>query len=152
MSRSGYIEYEGDDPRGQALFRGRVANAIRGRRGQSLLSDLAAALEAMPDKSLLRGGLSHEGEHCSIGLALRCRGHAPSAFMPSQPIGDEDHAYEAQEYNADIADVLDVAEVLVQEIEWENDEGGAYSETPEQRHARMLRWAKHNLKEATHAK
>jgi hypothetical protein len=51
MSRSGYtddVEYSWRS----IMWRGRVVSAIRGKRGQALLRDLLAALDAMPDKRL----------------------------------------------------------------------------------------------------
>ena len=53
MSRSGYS----DDAENVAMWRGQVANATRGRRGQKLLRDMVAALDAMPDKRLFQGHL-----------------------------------------------------------------------------------------------
>ena len=44
-----------------------------------------------------------------------------------------------------LSEKFDIATQLVQEIEWENDEGGAM--TPEIRWQQMLGWAKKNLKE-----
>ena len=51
MSRHGYSE-DGDSDFPVALYRGRVASAIRGKRGQKMLKELLAALDAMPTKEL----------------------------------------------------------------------------------------------------
>lgn len=58
MSRSGY----NDDIDNWALikWRGQVASAIRGKRGQKMLRDLLAALDAMPEKSLIVHELESE--------------------------------------------------------------------------------------------
>ena len=62
MSRSGYV----DEIENWALirWRGQVASAIRGRRGQRLLRDLLVALDAMPEKELI----VHELETASGGM------------------------------------------------------------------------------------
>ena len=52
MSRSGYID-DLDDPLELGRWRGRVASAVRGKRGQRLLRDLLDALDAMPEKRLV---------------------------------------------------------------------------------------------------
>src|ERR1700738_4449660 len=52
MSRSGYGE-DYDDVRDVAMWRGQVASAIRGKRGQAFLHELATALDAMPQKQLI---------------------------------------------------------------------------------------------------
>ncbi len=77
MSRSGYS----DDLDSWALirWRGQVASAIRGRRGQAVLRDLLAALDAMPEKALVASELEtpqgevcvHSG-HSAVRVALTC--------------------------------------------------------------------------------
>jgi hypothetical protein len=53
MSRSGYTDdYGDDDPLALGRWRSAVNNAIRGKRGQAFLHDLAATLDAMPEKKL----------------------------------------------------------------------------------------------------
>ena len=52
MSRSGYTD-DLDDDLAMGRWRGMVASATRGRRGQKLLTDLLAALDAMPEKALV---------------------------------------------------------------------------------------------------
>ncbi len=66
-------------------YRGAVASAIRGRRGQLFLQELACLLDAMPlnRRRLIRHDLEHPlGEDapagcrfCTIALALHARGH-----------------------------------------------------------------------------
>lgn len=58
MSRSDYSEDL--DMWDLIRWRGQVASAIRGKRGQKLLRDLAAALDAMPVKALIADELQTE--------------------------------------------------------------------------------------------
>src|SRR5690348_9943044 len=107
MSRSNYS----DDCSNWDLikYRGRVASAIRGKRGQAFLRELLEALDNMPEKSLIADELVSDGEYCALG-AIGCkRGLDMSAYDP-----DETDV---------LAKVFDIAEVLVREIVYENDEG-----------------------------
>ena len=91
------------------MRRGRVTNATRGKRGQAMLRDLLAALDAMPEKVLIAHELVADGQVCAIGSLGRVMG----IDMATMEVGD---------YDA-IAKALDVAAPLVQEIERANDEG-----------------------------
>jgi hypothetical protein len=114
-------------------WRGQVASAIRGARGQKLLRDLLAALEAMPDKSLTVQELeTPEGEVCALGALGKARA------INMQDIDPEDHE--------SVAAAFDIAHQLAQEIVYENDEGGGYGETPEHRWKRMRTWVEAQIK------
>lgn len=109
------------------MYRGRVASAIRGKRGQSLLIELRDALDALPVKRLIAGEFATEsGEVCSLGAVGMKR-----QWVNLEGIDSEQHDVLAKLFN--------VAECLVREVEWENDEGG-WNETPEQRWQRMRNW------------
>lgn len=129
MSRSGYQ----DDLEQQdlAMWRGRVASAMRGKRGQRLLKDVLAALDAMPEKRLIAHELVADGEVCTLGAVGRTRG-----VVDLDKLDPEDHDT--------LAERFDVAPCLIQEIEYENDEGGPWNngdgETPEQRFERVRKW------------
>ena len=73
MSRSGYSdECDGSE---LAMWRGVVASATRGKRGQRFFRDLAAALDAMPIKRLVSGTLeTDEGEVCALGCLAKAKG------------------------------------------------------------------------------
>lgn len=133
MSRSGY-----DDNFESSLaylYRGRVASAIRGKRGQDFLRDLLAALDAMPEKRLIADVLEDSGEVCAIGALGRQRGLDMSSVDPED---DEAIAnFAAPNFN--------IAEPLAREVVYENDEGCWGSETPEQRYARMHKWVSEQL-------
>lgn len=132
MSRSGYVD---DCDNWQLIkWRGQVASAIRGKRGQQLLRDTLAALDAMPEKRLVASELeTAEGEVCTLGAVGRMRGLDLSAIDP------EDSELVAQEFG--------IAEQLAREIVYENDERVPYGETPEQRWTRMREWVVKHIKE-----
>jgi hypothetical protein len=128
MSRSGYSEDL--DTWDLIRWRGQVASAIRGKRGQKLLSELVAALEALPDKRLIAGELETEtGELCALGAVGKRRGIDMRNLDPDEP--------------EQVAGAFDIAPQLAREIVYCNDE---YAGSPEQRYERMLRWAKDRLK------
>ena len=137
MGRHGYTD-DNDDILQLGRWRGMVKSAIRGKRGQKLIRELAAALDAMPEKRLVSGSLqTKDGDCCAIGCIARVKGHDLTDR-------EDDEECDLQEFNGHLAELLDVAECLVQEIEYENDEG-AWKETPEQRWARMRRWCDKRL-------
>ncbi|MDE1904980.1 MAG: hypothetical protein KGH75_00835 [Rhodospirillales bacterium] len=125
MSRSGYSE-DIDDDWGFIRWRGRVASAARGRRGQQFLRDLVAALDAMPEKRLITGEIQNDSGVCAIGSVGLRRGIDLAAIDPEN--------WEA------VGQIFDIAEPLVREVFYLNDEafGG---KTPEQLWQRMRDWA-----------
>jgi hypothetical protein len=130
MSRSGY----NDDPHDQwALirWRGQVASAIRGKRGQILLRDMLAALDAMPEKKLIPDSLQCDDGVCALGALGQARG------TDMRPLDPDD--------TFTVARVFGVAEPLVQEIVYMNDEGSWGIETPRGRFERMRTWVVANI-------
>lgn len=135
MSRSGYSD-EIDDQLEYGRWRGRVASAIRGKRGQAMLRELRDALDALPEKRLVAGVLKDEdGCCCTAGVILDAKG-VPDLVNRE---GD-DHDWIAQKLN--------VAPCVIQEIEWENDEDCYTAETPEQRWVRMREWVERRIQGA----
>lgn len=138
MGRHGYVDYL--DQQDLAMWRGRVASAIRGRRGQKLLRELRDALDSMPEKRLVSRQLQTKaGEACALGRLAAVKGKDLTEYEDAEE-------FDLMELNGDLAAIFDVAECLVQEIEWENDEG-AWRETPEQRWTRMRAWVQRHIKE-----
>lgn len=175
MGRSGYT-YDDDDGM-LALYRGQVASALRGRRGQAFLRDLVAALDAMPDKGLIAGDLVVEEVPCDLVRWL---------FAPS-PVDGEHPWYrksgiewphecgvcalgalglkrgvDMSKMDPDDAETIgaafNIADQLAREVVWENDENSwvwvaaerrERPETSEERWSRMRRWAVFNLKVAS---
>lgn len=123
MSRSGYSE-DYDDTWDLTRWRGIVANATRGKRGQAFLRALLDALDAMPEKRLIADALEADGQVCAIGALGRARGINMSDLDP--------------EDSAAVAARFDIADALAREIVYLNDDGG-WDETPEQRWTRMRR-------------
>ena len=124
MSRSGYSEEWDGHNTPLEFYRQAVHQAIRGRRGQMFLVDLAAALDAMPEKRLVADDLQTEtGAVCAIGSLGAARGIEMSRLDP------EDARRVAQTFG--------IAECLAREIVWENDENGPLDETDEARWIRM---------------
>jgi hypothetical protein len=130
MSRSAYV-YD-LDVLDLGRWRGQVASAIRGRRGQKLLADLKAALESIEDKRLWVGELqTPSGEMCALGVLGVTRGMKLNEIDPEEP--------------EQVAAHFDIAPQLAREIAFENDEAKGASETPEDRYSRMLAWVNKHL-------
>jgi hypothetical protein len=133
MSRHGYVDDDVDQQQ-HAMWRGRLFSAIRGKRGQRLLRDLRDALDAMPDKRLIYGELvDPDGEVCALGCVGQKRQVADlDKLDPEDP--------------DTLAKTFDVAEVLIREVEYENDDGGiGLNETPEERWERMRKWVEQHI-------
>jgi hypothetical protein len=109
MSRSGYSDdYGDDDPLALGRYRAQVNSAIRGKRGQALLQELLAALDAMPVKELVAGELEADGQFCALGVVGQARG------LDLANIDTYDVESMAPKFN--------IAEQLAREIMWVNDE------------------------------
>lgn len=109
MSRSGYIEDDGDDVLAQGRWRGAVKSAINGKRGQAFLRELLTLLDEMDDKVLVKGELeSEDGCLCTLGVIGKARG----LDLGRMDVDDYDS----------IAGSLGVNAKIAQEIMWENDE------------------------------
>jgi hypothetical protein len=129
MSRSDYTDNL--DHWDLVRWRGAVVAATRGVRGQTLLRDLLAALDSLPEKRLIRNELvTSSGEVCALGALARVR------ELPVFDIDPDD--YEA------VAEVFGVAPALVREIEAEND---CWDKSPENRWARMRAWVSAQIKQ-----
>lgn len=130
MSRSGYTD-DCDDKWAMIRWRGAVTSAIRGRRGQAFLVEMAAALDAMPDKSLIAEELERDGEVCALGAVGKVRGIDMSKVDP-------------EEYES-VAHLFGIPQSLAQEIMYENDELGR-NITPDGRWVRVRSWVENHLR------
>ena len=109
MSRSGYCDdYGDDDPLALGRYRAQVASAIRGKRGQALLRELLAALDAMPEKQLVAGDLEADGQFCALGVVGQARGLNLAAI----------DTYDVES----LGGTFNIADQLAREIMWVNDE------------------------------
>lgn len=131
MSRSGYS----DDCDNIELYRAAVNRALRGKRGQAFLRELATEMDAMPEKVLFAGELVNEhGECCTIGVVCKARQLDVSHLDVDDP--------------ETVARAVGIARSMAAEIEYMNDE--AYwkgGELPNERWKRMRKWVEDNLVE-----
>lgn len=127
MGRHGYNEDCYDDDLQLGRWRGIIASATRGKRGQRFFLELIEAFDAMPVKELVKGDLeTEEGAVCALGALGKHKG------VNVKAIDTEDWAT--------LGKVLDVAGPLTQEVMYENDEMGR-SATPADRWRYMRAWA-----------
>lgn len=127
MSRSGYTDDYDGDGYSLDLYRRAVEMATRGERGQKLLSDLCAALDAMPVKELIANELvTNEGAVCALGALGKVRG------VDMNKIDPEDASTVGRTFGC--------ATSLAREVVYANDEEGPIGETPAQRWQRMRAW------------
>ena len=162
MSRAGYSD--DCDILVLGRWRGQVASAIRGKRGQAFLRRLIEALDAMEDKALYAVG-GDDGLFAEYDTCHPCAMGALALHLEMKDplnIDGTDHEHTAGKFN--------IAHQLMREVEFENDECGmglqvpnpdwregmpAYMrtmwgpETPEERWRRMRAWCARNLKEVT---
>ncbi len=123
MSRSGYS----DDCENVAMWRGVVASATRGKRGQVFFRALLAALDAIPDKRLVEGDLeTEEGAVCALG----CLGKARGVELGQVDTYDYDQ----------LGELFNIAPQLAQEVMYVNDESWRVT-TPEARWLEVRTWA-----------
>jgi hypothetical protein len=113
MSRSGYTDDYGDeDPLALGRWRGAVRSSLRGKRGQTVLRELLAVLDAMPEKRLYGGNFATpEGEFCTLGVLGAARG------IKMDDLGDEEYC-DAR----DVAERFGIAHAMAAEIMHLNDE------------------------------
>ena len=135
MSRSGYSE-DCDNDWGAICWRGAVASAIKGRRGQAFLKEMLCALDALPEHKLVAENLEADGAVCAIGAVGRGRGIDMSKIDP--------------EDKESVAATFGVAPALAAEIAYINDEAACgywrAEETPEARFIRVRKWVESQVR------
>lgn len=133
MSRSGYSD--DIDQWDLIRWRGAVASAIRGERGQAFLREMAIALDAMEVKELVRGELQVPGESkvCAIGSVGVMRGINMDHIDPEDREG--------------VAHTFNIAPALASEVVYVNDDYDGYDPkvTPAERWSRMRNWVERQL-------
>ena len=128
MSRSDYTD-DTEDYWRHIMWRGAVSSAIKGKRGQALLKEMLATLDAMPVKRLISEELQDEdGDNCAMGAVAKARGVKMEGIDPF-------------DYAA-VADVMGVSTALVREIAHENDE----YRTDDERWVYMRAWVVEHIK------
>lgn len=127
MSRSGYDEEGYCDGWDLIRWRGAVASALRGKRGQSFLKEMLAALDALPEQKLIREELAKGDAVCAIGAVGKARGIDMSEIDPE----DRDS----------VGHAFGISPAMAAEIVYMNDDWWhARNESPEERFARMRGW------------
>jgi len=131
VSRSGYS----DDWNGWASirYRGAVASAIRGKRGQAMLIELAAALDAMPVKRLIESEFVRpDGCMCALGVLGTARG------LDMSPLDPED--------SEEIAKFFGISTALANEVMFENDyESYCQPASETNRWKRVREWVRESI-------
>jgi len=132
MSRSGYV-YDCEDNWAIICYAGAVRSAIRGARGQALLREMLAVLDAMPDKSLIVGELiDDEGAVCALGAVGKQRAYSDLSELDPFDV-------------TEVANRFGIAESLAREIMFQNDEYD-YCATPEERWEIVRNWVAQQIK------
>ncbi len=130
MSRSGYDDCcDGWD---LIRWKGAVASAIRGKRGQTFLKELLDAMDSLPAKRLIKDDLVRDGEVCAIGAIGVARGIPMDGLDP--------HDRES------VAGAFGIPPALAAEIVYMNDEWGGSKESPESTFVRMRNWIESAVK------
>lgn len=158
MSRSGYSDGDDYDPWQHIMWRGQVASAIRGKRGQAFLRELVDALDAMPEKRLIKNHLmiAPADAYGPPPMAQYYRDNQYGDGKFAEPgvcaigtvglkRGIDMYALDPEDYDA-VAGAFGVARQLVQEVEYVNDEQWSGADTPEDRWRRVRAWAVQNLR------
>ena len=123
MSRHGYS----DNCENLAMWRGVIASAARGKRGQAFFRALIEALDGMPEKRLVVGELRDaEGSVCALG----CLGQARGVDIGS--VDTEDWGK--------LGELFDIAPQLAQEVMFVNDEDFRGRHSPEERWRVVRAW------------
>ena len=146
MSRSGYSDDFGcGDVLELGRYRGQVLSAIRGKRGQRFIKELAKSLDEMPIKELHAELFQEQDKFCAIGVLGNSKGIDLSTLDPE----DDVTPYI-------ISDYFDIAEQLAREVMFENDNCVQFfhcdnnyaphqESTPEFRWKYMRKWCDMNL-------
>lgn len=161
MSRDNYQECEDDAEYYEHLKR--LREAAKSYEGKAYFRSLVDALEAQPKKALADYVLVDcTGMTCAVGSVLKHKGKDVKTLQRTLAGLDEEEVEElindgelddvvatglmenSSEVVETIANELDVPQLLICETQYRNDQGH-YTETPEQRYERMLKWAKEHL-------
>lgn len=152
MSRTGWTDGDDSDNANwhAIMTAGAIKSAIRGKRGQAFLRDLAEALDAMPEKRLADGLLvDQDGCKCALGVLGAHRGLDLQALQPDMPHPESfDWDQEA------IAAAFGVAGSLTNQIQWINDGKFAWGVDADKdqklRWQYVRNWVAENLRDDPH--
>lgn len=109
------------------LCRSKINRALKSKRGQAFLVELAAQMDYMPNRALINSALIEEsGGYCAIGVVSKSRNLDVSKIDPYDP--------------KSVGIALKINHMIVAEIAYINDEGVSFEETPQQRWVRVRKW------------
>lgn len=147
MSRSGYSDDGDYDQWQNIMWRGSVASAIRGKRGQAFLRELLAALDALPEKRLVRNSFEASGEVCALGAIGRARGLDMTRLNAVIEDDEEEYGYGSKVPKV-ASEAFGIAKAMAAEIMYWNDDcwTSHYDEAPEKRWHRMRKWVAEQIK------
>jgi hypothetical protein len=111
------------------MWRGAVASAMRGARGQAFLTEMLKAMDGLAEPKLIAEELEVDGAVCAIGAVGKARGISMEGLDP------EDSAH--------VAATFGISEALAREIVYTND--SYHNETSTQRFDRMRKWIKDEI-------
>ena len=133
MSRSGYCDDWGENQQITMInWRGAVLSALRGKRGQKFLRELLAAMDSMEEKQLEAEELvTPTGACCTLGVVAKARGIDVSEIDPQD--------------SRRVGEVLGIANAMVCEVVYMNDEAAWGGETGHARFQRMRAWVVSNI-------
>ena len=107
-----------------------LQSAIRGRRGQQLLRDLVAGLDALPEPELAAGALEDPETGCVCALgAVRLQRGPEAVPLPCDPT-DSDIDWR------ELAKPFDISQTLANEVVTQND----YNTVGNDKQSRIYRW------------
>ena len=123
---------EEDFPGEFELWQANVHRSLHGKRGQTELRELEAALLALPVPRLIYGTLTDDdGGICAIAAYGRHKGVDLSTF-------------DAEEDSVDVGIIGGMPRLVAWQIVELNDSGRR--ETPEERYVRVLAWVREQLR------
>jgi hypothetical protein len=130
MSRYCDSDDYGYEPWMEGQAAGALRSAIRGRRGQRLLRDLVAGLDALPEPELAAGALEDPETGCACALGVVRRQRGPEAVpLPCDPT-DPDLDWR------ELAGPFDISQALANDVVAQND----YYTVGNDKQSRRLRW------------
>jgi hypothetical protein len=146
MSRHGYVNDYDDDNWSTIRWRGAVESAIRGKRGQALLKELETSLLALPEKKLCKNDFASEkkGQVCALG-AVALKRRVDKGMSLKDAIREIEEKYPQGEEPDVISAEMNIADALLREITYVNDDGGYNNERATKRYERVLSWVQKQI-------
>lgn len=143
MSRSGYSE---DLDQWELIrWRGAVASAIKGKRGQAFLKELEDALLALPEKKLIVEEFVQDGQVCTLGAIAVAR-EIQTGLTREAALKKVEETFDPDDHEG-VAARLQIPSSLAQELMYLNDKGNERV-PPEKVYQEMLTWVQGALKKS----